>query len=41
MERESFEDQETADILNKHFISVKVCDDDTSARQQTVTCSMH
>ena len=24
MERESFEDQETADVLNEHFISVKV-----------------
>ena len=24
MERESFEDQEVADILNKHFISIKV-----------------
>ncbi|MHA1683742.1 MAG: thioredoxin domain-containing protein [Promethearchaeota archaeon] len=24
MERESFEDQETADIMNKHFISIKV-----------------
>ena len=24
MERESFEDQETADVLNEHFISIKV-----------------
>lgn len=24
MERESFESQEVADILNKHFVSIKV-----------------
>ena len=38
MERESFEDQEVADILNKHFISIKV---DKEERPEVDAIYMH